>query len=66
MRKYKVMVEVPFIMKGTIYFFDDESGNVFGINAQGLPNTYAVRPAIAQYLWLLKTENSKYLREVKK
>lgn len=65
MKKYRLQVELPFMKKGNIYFFDDETGKIYASEDRQQPNQYSLRNGLTAYLWLLKTEGSRYLRAVK-
>jgi len=64
MRRYKLKVELPYLIKGAIYAFEEESGQVFRCEDDGKPFQYPLRPGLSGYLWLLLTDRNKYFREV--
>jgi len=55
-RVFKLMVELPFLPKGTLYAMYDSSAFVHWIDDKGKESEYAIRPGLAGYLWLLCTE----------
>jgi hypothetical protein len=63
MRIYELKINIPFMVKGNQYAFDDETGHVFRY-ADGIIFEYPLRRAFSGYLWMLKTEGDKYLKEV--
>jgi len=63
MRKYKLLIDLPFLSRGRKFYFDDDTAHVFG-DDNGHPNEYPLRTGLASYLWLLKTEGDKYLKEI--
>lgn len=63
MERYKLMVELPFLGKGSKFDFDYNTGQIFAVLGERLAK-YPLREGLSGYLWLLKTER-KYLRRVK-
>lgn len=61
-RRCKLLVDLPFLKKGSIFEFDDESGKVYSNRLTGFE--YPLRPGLAMYLWLLLTEK-KYMRKLR-
>lgn len=62
MRKYKLLVELPFLPKGSIYGFNDESGEVFRWDNTSKPHGFCewpLQPGLAQYLWSLITDTGR-------
>lgn len=59
MDEYTIIVDLPFLPKGTIYRFDNETGFVYRV-ADGIPFEHPLRIGLAAYLWLLLTEKTKY------
>ena len=64
-RRYKMTTDrLPFLSKGAVYEFDDETGNVY---RPEVSEETPLRSGIAGYLWLLLTEDGarkKYLRRL--
>lgn len=65
MRIYELLIELPFLRKGAIFYFSYDDGLIHG-EENGEPMKYPLRTGLASYLWLLLTENEKYLKEVGK
>lgn len=63
MRKFRLKIDLPFLPKGSIYWFDDETASVY-MDEGGFPAEYSLRMALSSYLMLLRTEGKKYLKEV--
>ncbi len=65
MRRFKLLIDLPFLKKGTVYWFDEETGKIHWENG-GKDNfsDYPLREGLAGYLWMLRTE-TKYLKELK-
>lgn len=59
-RVFKLMVDLPFLSKGTTFVFYDSNALVHWID-EGLETEYPLRPGLAGYLWLLLTER-KYMK----
>ncbi len=56
---YKLLIDLPFLKKGTKFVFYDASGDVFWENydaEEGKETEYPIRKALAGYLWMLRTE----------
>lgn len=62
MRTFELLVELPFLPKGRLFWFDDDTGNVFAV-LDGKIAEYPLRNALAGYLWLLLTEPG-YLKKM--
>jgi hypothetical protein len=56
MREFELMVDLPFLEKGTHFIMDDDTSHVFWITDNGDVSEYPLRPGLAGYLWLLATE----------
>jgi hypothetical protein len=54
-RVFKLMIDLPFLTKGTLFVFYDSSGYVHWID-DGKETEYPLRTGLASYLWLLCTE----------
>ncbi len=54
-RKFKLLIDVPFLKKGNIFIMYDSTGNVHWID-EGKESEYPLRTGLAAYLWLLATE----------
>lgn len=54
-RVFKLLKEVPFMHKGTLFVFYDSSAHVHWID-NGKETEYPLRTGLAGYLWLLMTE----------
>lgn len=73
MRSYKLKVELPFLRKGTVFYFDDETACVYTTLKKPPPDTitngdytaYPLRSGLSGYLWLLLTEGNKYFKKMK-
>ena len=52
----------PFLKKGNVYCFDDETGNVYFIDKDGEQSAYPLRLGLSGYPWLLLTDR-KYLKK---
>ena len=65
MRIYKLLEDLPFMKRFTLYAFDDELGNVYLVENNKIAE-YPLRVGLASYLMLLRMEGNKYLKEVKK
>ena len=63
MREFKLMVDVPYLKKGTRFIMDDVTSDVFFITDNGELSRYALRSSLAGYLWLLATDR-KYMRYI--
>ena len=63
MRRYELRIDLPCLPRGAQYDFDDETAEVYRVDTDD-PVTYALRPALANYLWLLLTFGKKYLKLV--
>jgi hypothetical protein len=61
---YELKVDLPFLKKGKRFSFDYDLGWVYGFENVDKRMEYPLREGLAGYLWLLKTENDKYLKEV--
>lgn len=59
MDEYTLIVELPFLPKGAVYQFDNETGFVYRV-VDGKPFEFPLRINLAGYLWLLLTEKTKY------
>ena len=55
MRQYKLLLDLPFLKKGRIFEFDDDTGDVYAIIDDETVDT-PLRSGLAGYLWLLLTE----------
>ncbi len=64
MRRFELLVSIPFLLKGRVFLFDDETGEVFTILKDGEVGVVPLRAGLALYLWLLVTEK-KYMQEIK-
>ncbi len=62
MRAYKLLVDLPFLKKGSIFHFYDESAKIFAVY-NSIETEYSLRPGLSGYLWLLLTEK-KYLKRL--
>lgn len=62
-RILKMVVDLPFLAKGNEYEFDDETGFVYRV-VDGKAFEYPLRRGLSGYLWLLRTEKNKYLKEI--
>ena len=62
MRAYKLLVNLPFLKKGSIFHFYDEDGNIFAVHNL-IESEYPLRQGLSGYLWLLSTER-KYLKRL--
>ena len=60
---YRLMIDLTFIKKGTIFVFYNDTAFVHWID-RGKETQYPLRTGLAGYLWLLRTEG-KYMRKVK-
>lgn len=58
---FKLMVDLPFLKKGNKYLFDYETAQVWRVGPDSKPFDMELRPALANYLWLLMTEK-RYMR----
>jgi hypothetical protein len=63
-RVFQLRVDLPFMKVGNLYSFDDEIGWVYRCNDDGSRWEYPLREGLRGYLWLLKSENDTYLKEV--
>lgn len=67
MRIFKLKVDLPFLPKGSIYHFHDESGNIYKeMEKEKRLFEYPLRSALADYLWLLLTEGKRFLLQIKR
>ena len=64
MRIFKLKLDLPFLKKGRIFGFDDETHLIFPVNLNDGPAEHPLRPSLEGYLWLLLTEGEKYLTPV--
>jgi len=62
-RIYRLKVKLPFLVKGAEYLFDDDTGFVYRIDTDGKFD-HPLRSALAGYLYLLITEDEKYLERI--
>ncbi len=62
-RVFELKIDLPFMKKGNLYSFDDELGWVYRCDDGGVRFEYPLREGLSEYLWLLKSENDKYLKE---
>ena len=65
----KLMVDLQYpewFKKGDKFLMNKETGDVFGYEpSKESWMEYPIRRGIAGYLWLLKTEGNKFLKEIK-
>lgn len=54
-RVYELIKDVPMLSKGRFVFYDYDA-SVHWIDDNGKESDYALRPGLAGYLWLLRTE----------
>lgn len=54
-RKFKLLKDIPFLKKGTVFVMYASTGNVHWID-EGKETRYPLRTGLAGYLWLLTTE----------
>lgn len=59
-RYYELRVNLPFLVKGTVFVLYDSTASVHWID-NGIETEYPLRPGLAGYIWLLATEN-KYMK----
>jgi len=62
MREFRLLIDLPFLMQGEIYLFDDETAEVYRFIRNDEP-IGPLRPALANYLWLLMSEE-KYMERI--
>lgn len=62
MREYELKVDLPFLAKGNIYAFDDDTAHVYRCGDNGEPFEFPLRTGLAGYLWLLLTERDKFFK----
>ena len=60
-QRYKLLIDLPFLKKGSIFEFEVETGKIYANRFTGFE--YPLREGLSSYLWLLRTER-KYLREL--
>ncbi len=60
-RVFKLMIDLPFLEKGTHFAMYGSSADVHWIDHENHESTYPLRPGLATYLWLLCTER-KYMK----
>lgn len=60
MRYFELLVDLPFLKKGRVYAFDDDTGNVFSV-INGEVASYPLRNGLSGYLWMLLTVSDKYM-----
>ena len=53
---YRLRVDVPLLTKGRKFHMHTLTGQVFGTESNGPPMEFPLRPGLAGYLWLLRTE----------
>jgi len=63
MRIFTLNIELPFLRMGKAFSFDYDTGFIYAI-LDGKVSEYPLRSGLAGYLWLLLTENDKYLSEL--
>ena len=63
-RVFKLMIDLPFLEKGTLFAMYDSSAEVHWIDHEAHESTYPLRPGLAGYLWLLCTEK-KYMKFIR-
>ncbi len=54
-RVFKLIVDAPFLVKGTLFSFHDITGNVYLID-NDKESEYPLRNGLGLYLWLLCTD----------
>ena len=64
MRTFELIVDLPFLEKGSQFVFQDDNAWVYAI-LDGEVAEYPLRTGLAAYLWLLLTDDGKYLKPVK-
>lgn len=64
-RIFEMKKELPLFIKGARYSLDEESGVVYRLDENDKPGQYPLRTGLAGYLWLLRYEGKKYLKEIK-
>jgi len=62
--KYKLIKPVPLLIKNSIFVFNRDTGEIFGVEKNGKKMEYALRPGLSGYLWLLRTEKG-FFKKVK-
>lgn len=55
-RVFKLMIDLPFLSKGTLFAMYDSSAYVHWVDDDGKESEYPLRTGLAGYLWLLCTE----------
>ena len=53
---YQLRVDVPLFVKGRKFHMHTLTGRVFGTEHDGTAMEFPLRPGLAGYLWLLRTE----------
>lgn len=48
--------EYPYWKKGTMFYFENDTGQIWGLEAKKTTNSYPLRKELAKYLWLLLNE----------
>ena len=61
---YKLKTDLPYLPKGSVYGFDESTGDVYAIH-KGNMNHEPLRHGLAGYLWLLRNETKKHFRKMK-
>lgn len=61
LRKVQLLIDVPFLSKGSEYWLYDSTGQVYWIDRKGKISDYPLRQGLAGYIWLLATD-PKYVK----
>jgi hypothetical protein len=64
MRKYKLKIDLPFLPKGSNFYFDDSTDSIYGEESDGRMMKYSLRPELSGYLWLLLSDGNKYFKKL--
>ncbi len=63
MRRFRLKVDLPYLPKGAIYDFDDETACVYRV-VDKITNEIPLRNGLAGYLWLLLTDRHIYFLQL--
>jgi len=64
MLKFELLIDLPFLKKGTLFFFSPDAFAVYGVKEDGSRMQFPIKNSLAMYLRQLKTCGNKYLKVV--
>jgi len=60
-RDFKMMIDLPYLKKGKVYYTDYETAEIYGYESDGNVMTIPLRNGLSGYIWLLIASNNKRL-----